>query len=99
MNAALPVLFCLLVAMCVIGLISMISLRRSLKREHPSVFARVSGSSLQIANDFSFSKFLLSGAYTGSVGPALRRKFEVMRLFVFAYLLVFVATLAGLITT
>ncbi|WP_221031944.1 hypothetical protein [Actomonas aquatica] len=99
MNSGLPVLFLILAAMCIGGMIRMMSLRRILKRDHPSVFARVSGSNVQMANDISFSRFLLSGAYTNSVGPVLRKKLDAMRVFVFAYLLAFAAAIVGLITT
>ena len=97
MNAILPILFLVLAAMCISGLFFMISLRRRLMKEHPEVHSRLSASSVQAVNDFNFSKFLLSGAYAEIVGTDFRKKLDAMRLFLFAYLLVFIGLSVGMI--
>ncbi|HQF39247.1 MAG TPA: hypothetical protein PK322_09035 [Opitutaceae bacterium] len=85
-------LFCLLVVMCLTGLVAMFSVRRELRKEHPEVCERLFGSSLRIAKDMKFSVFLLSGSYAKSVDVPLKKKMDTLRLFTFAYLTVFVAT-------
>lgn len=79
--------------MCLTGLIAIYSVRRDLKQDQPDVYGRLFRSSLQISNDFRFSVFLLSGAYAKSVGVPLKKKMDALRLFTFAYLMVFVATI------
>lgn len=99
MKEALPVFMTLLFVMCVTGLMVIISLRKTLKREHPDIHARLHGSTLQIANDLSFSEFLLTGSYSKSVGPHLKKKMDALRVFVFIYLIVLLAVIAGFLTT
>lgn len=85
-------LICLMVVMCLTGLVAMFSVRRELRKKHPEVCERLFGSSLRIANEMRFSVFLLSGSYAESVGVPLKKKMDALRLFTFAYLMVFAAT-------
>jgi hypothetical protein len=87
------VLFCLLAAMCLAGLIAVFSVKKKLKHERPEVFAKLYRSTLQAANDFGFAGFLLSGSYAECVSLPLKKKMDALRLFVFVYALVFAATI------
>jgi hypothetical protein len=79
--------------MCLTGLVVMFSVRRELRKKQPEVCERLFRSSLRIVNDIRFSVFLFSGSYEKCVDLPLKRKMNALRLFTFAYLVIFVTTI------
>jgi len=93
----LALLFFLLAAMCLAGLIAVFSVKKKLKHEQPEVFAKLYRSTLQAANDFRFAGFILSGSYAECVSLPLKSKMDKLRIFLCVYVLVFVATIFTMI--